>query len=125
MFLNLTNHPSSDGDSWSEEQRRAAEAIGGTIHDFGFPDVPPQASTDEVVTLAQTVAASVFKLRPSAALVQGEFTLTLALVMKLESLGIPCYAATTRRIGKKAANQNDVSTAEYYRFERFRRYVLL
>ena len=124
MFLNVTNHP-TDGDlPWSTKQRQAAEAIGGQVYDFQFPDVPPDASSADVVALADTLAERIVEMNPTAALVQGEFTLTVALVAQLERRGIPCYAATARRIASLTGNRDvSVETSEF-RFVQFRRYAL-
>lgn len=48
MFLNFTNHPA---DTWSADQRRAAQQY-GPIADMPFPDVPPALSAAETAALA-------------------------------------------------------------------------
>ena len=92
MFVNLSNHPS---ETWSERQRAAAESLGGPIVDEPFPEVPPEASTEEVEALGATTFQRIALSDPAAVMIQGEFTLTLALVRKFQERGIPCYSATT------------------------------
>lgn len=113
MFLNLSNHPSAD---WPAAQRASAEAIGGEILDEPFPDVPPEAAEDLILRTGEQLARRLVSLVPAAAMVQGEFTLAFYLVAALESRGIPCYAATTRRAGPESPG---------FRFVRFRRYPVL
>lgn len=126
MFLNITNHPAAGDVPWSEEQIAAAEAIGGPVVDLEFPEVPPDASSKEVLDVALATVSTVLELGPKAALVQGEFTLTAALVAKLEALGIPCYAATTRRHIEIVPDGKggSIKKAQFH-FVGFRRYAFL
>jgi hypothetical protein len=94
MFVNLSNHPS---ETWSERQKTAAESLGGPIVDEPFPEVPPNAITEEVEALAASTFQRIALSAPAAVLIQGEFTLTLALVRRFQEQGIPCYSATTAR----------------------------
>lgn len=78
MFLNLSNHPSA---AWGSAQRAAAEALApGPLQDLPFPEVDPSWDTQEVTAFAQLLASQVLAHNPIAAMVQGEHTLTLALV---------------------------------------------
>jgi hypothetical protein len=122
VFLNLSNHPAAD---WPPAQRAEAQALGGEIVDEPFPAVPPDADSEHVEVLGQNTLQRILARAPAAAMVQGEFTLTLYLVQALELQGIPCYAATTRRIV-----ENTVVTAgttekrSCFEFVRFRRYLI-
>jgi hypothetical protein len=94
-FLNLSNHPCAD---WSEVQTQAALALGAShVQDLRFPQVDPNASTEQVQDLARQVAAQVAALQPAAVHVAGELCLTLALVGLLQAQGLPVVCATTRR----------------------------
>lgn len=53
------------------------------------------------------------------ALVQGEFSLTVALLRKLQDKGITCLAATTERVASDDAEGRSTRT---YKFVRFREY---
>lgn len=123
MFLNLSNHPSA---AWGPAQRAAAEALApGPLHDLPFPEVDPSWDTPEVVSFAQTLATQILARNPTAAMVQGEHTLTLALVAALEKEGLPCFAATSRRVSTQTILE-DGSTQKVVHFEfvRFRLYAV-
>ena len=121
MFLNLSNHPSS---TWSGKQRAAAEVLAGDVVDQLFPEVPPEATTEEVAEMAAAIARRITQHAPAAAMVQGEFTLAFSLVRELESRGIPCYAATTRRMTQSVRTDDGpvqrISTFEFVQFRRYR-----
>lgn len=74
--------------------------------------------------LAQAIAAEVLAWGGTAAMVEGEFTLTYALVQLLMRAGVVCYAATSKR-ETTATLQIDGSVARnsVYRFVTLRRYV--
>jgi len=122
VFLNLSNHRSRD---WSPAQRAEAEALAGEVVDEPFPDVPPDAAPASVAALGDELLRRVAARMPDAAMVQGEFTLAFYLVAALEARGVPCYAATTRRVVESAI-QPGGATEKKSRFEfvRFRRYIL-
>jgi len=114
LFLNLSNHPSA---GWSEEQRGAALELASCVMDLPFPAVEPVLDEAEVAALAAEVLAQV-PAGTTAAMVQGEFTLTFRLVRALEARGVPCFAATTAREVVERGGEK-LST---FRFVRFRRY---
>ena len=121
MFANLSNHPETQ---WSEEQRRAAEAIARPILDFPFPGVDPAASAEAVGELARMMAATVMMAGPAAALVEGEFTLTYAVVGLLMRAGVPCYAATSNREAiERPLDGGGIGRSSVYRFVSLRRYL--
>lgn len=124
VFLNISNHPSSE---WDVDQRRAARALGQPIRDLPFPEVPPEADEAWIRCKADELAESVCRLAPAAALVQGEFTLSFALVERLEATGIACYAASSPRLveegGEKGSETPTRVTRRTFRFTRLRRYV--
>ena len=74
MFLNLSNHPS---DAWEAAQRAAALALASPILELPFPPVPPDADEATIERLGDQCAQHV-PHGVTHALVQGEFTLTLA-----------------------------------------------
>lgn len=114
-FLNLTNHPSSD---WDSAQRDAALALAAPIFDLLFPAVPADTDEAAIGAMAEDVVAH---LPPdvSHALVQGEFTLTLALVQRLQRRGIVCLAATTERRTDTLADGRKASTFAFVRFRAY------
>lgn len=121
MFLNITNHPS---ETWSSAQVAAAEKMGGEIVDLAFPDVPPDASSEEVLLLGKQLISGAVEKKPLAVLVQGEFTLAFLVVRELQSLGFPCYAATTRRHSEsKRLEEGATRVVSQFEFVQFRRYL--
>ena len=116
MFWNISNHPST---GWGEEQIDAAKNIGGEVRDIPFPNVPPSASEAEVAKLAhQLVEEEYFFPAGDHALVQGEFTLVVELIIRLQRAGVACWAATTAR---ETTEKDGVKTS-VFKFVRLRRY---
>ncbi len=100
VFANISNHPSSE---WSEEQRRVALAYADRIEDVPFPAVPPTVSQRKFDKLLKETLHQV-PLATTHAMVQGEFTLTFALVKSLQHKKIACYAATGDRDTETSGN---------------------
>lgn len=118
MFLNLSNHPAAH---WSPEQRAAALVLAAPIADLGFPPVPADADEAAIDRLAEDCARQLPR-GVTHALVQGEFTLTLALVLRLQRLGAVCLAATSTR---RVQSQADGRKLAEFSFVRFRAYPWL
>jgi CRISPR-associated protein Csx16 len=120
IFVNLSNHPKSQ---WTAEQTDAASAFGkGTgIEDLCFPAVPPDADEARVGKIAEECIAQI-PAGATHALVQGEFTLTMELVGRLQARGIVCFAATSAREVEEAEGGRRMSV---FKFVRFRRYPQL
>jgi hypothetical protein len=114
-FVNLTNHPSA---KWHEAQTKAALALAERIEDIAFPDVPPSADEKAIEALAKECAAQV-PLETSHALVQGEFTLTVELVRRLQARGITCLAAASKRDVEEDGDGRRVSTFTFVRFRAY------
>ena len=118
VFLNLSNHPSSD---WQENQVQAAQAY-GAIQDKPFPPIPPEASNREVADLAEQYARELSVEYASYDLtvhVMGEMTFCFHLVALLRERGIRCVASTTQRLVAEAANG---AKEVLFEFEAFREY---
>ena len=118
MFINLSNHPS---DKWSKEQLEAA-SIYGDVVDIPFPQVEPEASEEEIMTLADEYADRINEIHTDQPFVHvmGEMTFTYAMVRRLQSSNITCLASTTRREVKELEDGKRITT---FRFVKFRRYV--
>ena len=119
MLLNLTNHPSQ---RWPEEQRRAAKARWGSVTDYPFPTVDPEATTAQVAELARRTVEQVCALRPEAVLCQGEMSLTLALVTLLQNRDIQVYVTCSRRESRECVRDGVVVKTACFRFAGFREY---
>ena len=119
MFINLSNHPSSE---WSEEQMAAAVAIGGEVVDIPFPEVDPNADEVEIDRLGYKCVERIVLvggLGGQIVHVMGEMTLTHNILERLHYLHIRCYASTTERNVTINADGSKTST---FRFVRFREY---
>ena len=92
-FVNFSNHDSS---KWTGAQLSAAEKIGDVVN-IPFPMVPPTATKEDIQQLAEKSVAEILAADPCTVMVQGEATLVFAIVTRLQSKGIPCCAACTRR----------------------------
>lgn len=124
MMLNVSNHPF---EKWSPEQKEAAVKNYGPVTDVPFPNVPPGATTGVVEDLARKLYNEhIAPLHdglgdPKAVLVQGEMTLTYALVDMLRVEDIPAVAATTERV---VADNPDGTKTSTFKFVQFRPYFV-
>ncbi len=115
VFLNISNHPS---DKWTIEQTKAAKEFAISIVDVKPPPVPPVYSIEKVEKLCSTLLKSIPELTTHA-MVSTEYTLTAAIVRRLQKKDIVCFAATTeRKVIEISSNQKQV----VFKFIRFRKY---
>lgn len=118
MFINLTNHPSSQ---WDERQTKAARQF-GEIEDMAFPQVNPNDSREDIEAIAEETAKSIVEKSHDCDVtvhIMGEMTFVYNLVFRLKSMGIRCVASTTERIVKD--NDDGTKTSEFS-FVGFREY---
>lgn len=118
MFLNISNHPSSN---WSAEQIEAAWQLSGEIVDLPFPVVDPAGDETYIAELADDLCTKVIEINGQNAVVHlmGEMTLTFALVQRLSIQGITCVAATTQR---EIMEYPDGRKESIFKFVKFRKY---
>lgn len=118
LLINLSNHPSA---GWGARQREAAEMY-GEIEDMGFPAIPPEAGEREITDLAEEYVARIeerAETRDVTVHIMGEMTFCYAVITRLQPLGIPCIASTTRRqVTETADGVKEVR----FDFETFRKY---
>ena len=108
MLLNLSNHPTK---IWSPPQLEAAQNAYESVVDLAFPQISPQATTQEVADLAKSYLKQIRTEYPNLTAVHlmGEMTFTATLVRLLQKKGILVISSTTERIvleekdGKKTA----------------------
>ena len=122
MFLNITNHPS---DKWSDEQTEAALVLGQEVMDIPFPNVPPIATTEAVMAVAQTLVATLAHIGPNAdgrfALVQGEASLTFELSRMLLALGWRVVVACSdRKVVERVREDGTTEKTSVFEFKQFR-----
>ena len=91
-----------------------------------FPYVDPNASTDQVMRLAESTLErleSAGALPGEPVMVMGEFTLVSALVTLLKARGyVPLVATTHREALENLQADGSVSTTHRFRFVNFRPY---
>lgn len=118
LLINLSNHPYA---SWTEEQRKAAEAY-GRCEDMVFPQVDPAMNDSELEKLVADYERRILERAKTADVtmhVMGEMTFCFALIQRLRSRGIVCIASCTRREVVELDGHTRQST---FRFGGFRRY---
>ncbi len=127
MLINLSNHPS---DKWDIKQTSASLTF-KHVEDIPFPNVPPDASEEDIARLADEYLEKCLLLfqdyhetvgdgSEDAVHIQGEFTFTYRMVQLLKKHGITCIASTTNRI----MHENPDGSRTYnFEFVRFREYV--
>ena len=123
MLINLSNHPY---DKWSEKQKEAAQLYGKVV-DLPFPAVTSTATEKDIVNLAGEVLDRIVGMLDSdpdsAVMVQGEFTLTFALVNLLRERGIRAISACSeRRVTELAGDDGNPKKEVEFCFEGFREY---
>ena len=95
MFINFSNHPH---ENWDKNQIKAASEY-GSIVDVPFPAVEALAGENEIAKLADEYVARMVSMleSDSAVMVQGEFTLTYAVINLLKKRGIKAISACSER----------------------------
>lgn len=118
MFLvNISNHPHT---GWSEEQKGNWE-----ISSFDFPNIPPQATSEEVAEMAIEMADNIirhFNPETTSVHVMGEMTYTHHVVSLLQHAGFRCVASTTNR---SVVINDDGTKTVTFKFVQFREYPKL
>ncbi len=119
MLVNFSNHLCCD---WSAEQVAAA-SIWGDIVDLSFPNIPAEADERTIFMLADEYCSKICSFDPNAVLVQGEMSLSFAVVSRLHSMGIVTLCASSERVCDVSITE-DGSTVRrsVFKFVRFRKY---
>ena len=129
MFINISNHNSS---KWSSEQLEAAKNIGnGEVIDIAFPNVPSQATTQEVTDIARKVVCDIdniargngrSKHEVHIVHVMGESTLVFSIVHLLQRYHYIVVASTTERISEERVENGSTVKNTVFKFVQFRQY---
>ena len=117
IFLNLSNHPSSQ---WDSKQLAAAREY-GEMQDMSFPEVYPDADNKSIRELAIVYADKISDMAREAMVtvhVMGEMNFTYNIVQLLQARGIRCVASTTERCVEETEN----AKTSVFKFVRFREY---
>ncbi len=123
MFINFSNHQSV---GWDKKQLEAASEY-GEIVDVPFPGVSSCATEQEIADLAQDSAdliISKIKSADDVVMVQGEFTLTYAVLKILKERGIKVVSACSERVATESTDEagNKVKQS-VFSFVKFREYM--
>lgn len=119
IFINFTNHPSSQ---WDEKQTKEANRY-GQILDVPFPSVSATASKEEIYILAKDCVAEIMHYEPAAVLCQGEFCLSYQVIGMLLVQGVHVVAACSdRETIEHKKEDGSVEKIARYRFVQFREY---
>lgn len=122
MFINLSNHPS---DKWGNKQLEEARKFGDIV-DIPFPLISAEYDEKEIVKIADEYSERIRSLvdRDGAVMVQGEFTLTFAIVNRLKSNGIKVLSACSERIVTETVDEKDEEIKIVkFNFVKFREYI--
>jgi hypothetical protein len=121
MLINLSNHPF---EKWDDAHKQAAFSHYGIVEDFAFPEVNPNADTDEVTRLAaEYLSACITKLettdgKKDAIHISGEPCFLFQFVTLAKAQGILCVSSTTRRL---VTSEGKIKTS-VFQFVNFRKY---
>ena len=123
MLINFSNHPF---EKWSDEQQKKALEYGNVV-DLPFPVVPADADENDIEMLA---LGSIERIEDmlggdlsGSVMVQGEFTLTYAVVSRLLKKGIRVISACSDRyVTEVVSVDGDPVKQVKFCFERFREY---
>ena len=142
MFINLSNHPSSN---WPTEQKTEAEKLYGEVCDYPFPVVPVDFTSDDIEKKAESIVAEIVAIKKEAedsclnsengntnlrnskfgVMCQGEFTLTYTIVSLLQKAGIEVVSAVSERIVREEKVDEEIRKTAVFRFAGFREYPVL
>lgn len=115
LFVNLTNHPSTQ---WDEFQLAEARKYGEII-DIPFPQVESTCGEAQIAQLAKEYEKLIMQKSAKhtpIVHIMGEMTFTYALVRFLRNHGIRCLASTTERVAETLPSGEKVSTFKFVRF---------
>ena len=119
MFINFSNHDSSN---WSETQIYAAMQW-GNITDVRFPNVPAEATEEDIQRLSCQCVNQICAFQPEAVMCQGEFTLAFAVVTMLKKKGITVVSACSERKAVESfLEDGSCKKSSIFEFVKFRKY---
>lgn len=121
IFINLSNHPSSQ---WGADQLAAARKL-GKIVDMSFPPIDPNTPPEKIQTYAKSTFSLIRALGKPVVMVQGEFTFTYQLVRLLQEAGIRAVVSCSKRVSEEYVDEKGATVKiSSFRFEGFRDYYI-
>ena len=124
--LVLLNHPLSEEQKADLQKGYDVSSIATLDDNFKglFSQVPADAGKEEVYTLAEKFVELAEKEQAQILVVQGEPTLTFAIVKMASEEGLTCLAATTKRESQEITlPDGGVKKVNVFRHVRFREYA--
>lgn len=115
LLINVSNHPVSN---WSDEQKKGWDKI----IDIPFPNVPPQADTNELVDLKEKIFNKVLEIKNEYnvelfVMLQGEFTLCY---MLYGSICMNTYAILAIPTTERVVEEKDGKKISTFKFVKWR-----
>lgn len=95
VFINLSNHPSSE---WGSGQTEDARKYGDIV-DIPFPKIPADITDPQLNALVEQYFEKVMQYENPAVMLQGEFVFVFRLVTRLKREGIRVFSGSTERKG--------------------------
>lgn len=119
VFVNLSNHSSV---MWSKEQYEAASGYGKVV-DIPFPQIEASSSEEEIERLVEEYYPRIIQYDSPTVMVQGEFSFTYRMIVKLKEAGITVLTSCADRIVKESSNiDGSTNKVSLFKFVRFREY---
>lgn len=118
MFINLSNHPSSE---WSERQLAEAREYGDII-DIPFPAVSPWEDEAYIASLSADYLHDILSgYHPAQDVfhIMGEMCFSFSLVRKLQEKGFTCLASTSERIVTETSPGHKEVCFHFIRFRNY------
>ncbi len=122
MFINFSNHPKA---KWSQAQLDGTIQFGEII-DIPFPTVEATADEEKIRLLAEQYVGKISSIakQDDVIMVQGEFSLTYAVITRLNALGYKVVTACSERIVTEWKDETGETIKEArFKFKRYREYV--
>lgn len=118
MFINLSNHPSSN---WSTEQLEATRPY-GEIVDMSFPAVSATGGEEYIASLVMKYASNIisqYDPLKDVIHVMGEMCFSFALVKRLQVAGFICLASTSERVVKETGPGHKETCFNFVKFRQY------
>lgn len=120
MLINLSNHPFAQ---WSERQKEEALRLFKSVEDMPFPQIDAEFSEADIRDLTeiyfQKIATYISFRSEVAVHLMGEMTFCFALLKRLQSFGVDCYASTANRNVRMSDMEEKIVKFDFVQFRRY------
>ena len=119
----LINLSGRSHETWSPEQLEATKEFASKVVDVPYPNIPPTASTEELIKIVDGTMSKVMSYNPKTVLCGAEMVTTHKFVNRLQKNGIKVINATSERVSHEKLNDDGTVTKEFvFKFKQFRDY---